>query len=449
MPRKRRRRPNWPYRFAWLGVWLALFAYAALQTVTHAMSMGRRSYGIDWQLSLVASLFDTTVAVFFFVVGACIGSFLNVVAYRLPLSRNIGGHSACPYCNTPIDGVDNVPVLAWIKLRGRCRSCRLPISAQYPLVELSVALVFLLVYLTEFATGGANLPSLGSQASQGGILRVSVTPLTILRLFTYLFLLSSLIAAALIAVKRRRVPLKLYAWGVAPLVCGALLTPALLIVPWRAVTTLGPLEARLDAIATLTAGAVAAIAVARLLAPVAYRGFDPSLMSSDGHSAGARQFIGAMAVAGASVGWQSCVPLAWCVVLCGLVGVSLVRFAARLSSTISTRLPLVAVGDLSVWVWLGLLVLRAQWAWLGSCQWLPEAIPEVLRHVAGAILLAPVVWLLVQLSGSAQPPGTVAPSTSTSDEARALAEEEEDELTTPELASSEDFLTEPDRPKED
>jgi leader peptidase (prepilin peptidase)/N-methyltransferase len=118
MARKRRRRPNWPYRFAWLGIWLALLGYVSLQTILLASTYGRRAYGTDWGLSFVASLFDTTVAIFFFVVGACIGSFLNVVAYRLPLGRFIGGHSACPYCKTPIDGADNVPFLAWVKLRG-------------------------------------------------------------------------------------------------------------------------------------------------------------------------------------------------------------------------------------------------------------------------------------------------------------------------------------------
>ena len=158
MPRTRRRRANWPYRLAWLGLVLAALGYVGLRTLTHAAMLGHGSAGIDWQLALVASLFDATIAGFFFVVGACIGSFLNVVAYRVPLGRYIGGHSGCPYCQTPIEGIDNVPILAWIKLRGRCRTCRLPISAQYPLVELAVAVLFLSVYLSEFASGGANLP---------------------------------------------------------------------------------------------------------------------------------------------------------------------------------------------------------------------------------------------------------------------------------------------------
>ncbi len=399
MPRTRRRRPNWPYRFAWLGIWLALLTYVGLQTVTHALTLGRRSYGIDWQLSLVASLFDATVAVFFFVVGACIGSFLNVVAYRLPLGRNIGGHSACPYCATPIDGADNVPFLAWIKLRGRCRTCRLPISVQYPLVELSLAIVFLIVYLTEFASGGANLPRAGnSSAGQVGMLRVSVTPELMLRLFTYLFLLSSLVAAALIAIKRRRVPLKLFLWGMLPLVCAAAFMPSMLVVPWRVSQELGPVEARMDAIVTLMCGAVTGMAIARLLAPLNYPGFDRSLMSADAKSTGARQFVGAMAIAGTVVGWQSCVSLAWCVVLSAMVGVCIVHMIFGRRTRTTPRLGKIAPGDLAVWVWLGLLVFRANWSWLLRLQILPEGLPEVMRHVLGALLLAPLVWLLCRMT---------------------------------------------------
>ncbi len=402
MPRKRRRRPNWPYRFAWLGIWLALLTYVGLQTVVHALSMGRRSYGIDWQLAFVGSLFDVTIAMFFFVVGACIGSFLNVVAYRLPLGRYIGGHSACPYCQTPIDGVDNVPFLAWIKLRGRCRTCRLPISIQYPLIEISVAVVFLIVYLSEFACGGANLPSIGNAVKSGGILRVAVTPTLVMQLFSYLFLLSSLIAAALMAIKRRSIPLGLYAWGALPLVGSAMITPATLVVPWRVAKAIGPVEARLDAFVTLLCGAVAGIAIARLLAPLAYRGFDRSLMSNDVISRSARQFIVAMAVAGTAVGWQSSVALVWCVVLSALVGTLVVNWLFRSRPGELSRLSQVEPHDLTVWVWLGLLIYRANWSRLHSLQLLPELVPEVVRQVLGALLLAPAAWYLGRLLEQSQ-----------------------------------------------
>lgn len=76
--------------------------------------------------------------------GLAVGSFLNVAAWRIPLGRSIvSPGSACPACGTPISPRDNIPVLSWVLLRGRCRSCRAGISVVYPVVELCTGLLFL------------------------------------------------------------------------------------------------------------------------------------------------------------------------------------------------------------------------------------------------------------------------------------------------------------------
>jgi leader peptidase (prepilin peptidase) / N-methyltransferase len=68
--------------------------------------------------------------------GLIIGSFLNVVAYRLPRGESLAHPpSRCPSCEAPVRPYDNIPVLSWLLLRGRCRSCNAPISARYPIVE--------------------------------------------------------------------------------------------------------------------------------------------------------------------------------------------------------------------------------------------------------------------------------------------------------------------------
>lgn len=73
-------------------------------------------------------------------VGACIGSFLNVVAWRLPRQESVVlPPSHCPRCGTVLAWIDNVPVASWVLLGGRCRRCRTPIAARYPLVELLTA----------------------------------------------------------------------------------------------------------------------------------------------------------------------------------------------------------------------------------------------------------------------------------------------------------------------
>lgn len=78
---------------------------------------------------------------FAFVFGACIGSFLNVCIYRVPISRSIvSPPSACPKCDARLRPYDNIPLLGWLWLRGRCRSCKEPISVRYPLVELLAGL---------------------------------------------------------------------------------------------------------------------------------------------------------------------------------------------------------------------------------------------------------------------------------------------------------------------
>ncbi len=81
-----------------------------------------------------------------FVLGLLLGSFANVVIHRVPRGESLARPpSACPQCGTPIKPRDNVPVVSWLLLRGRCRACGAPIAARYPLVELGMGVVFALV----------------------------------------------------------------------------------------------------------------------------------------------------------------------------------------------------------------------------------------------------------------------------------------------------------------
>lgn len=87
--------------------------------------------------------YTTAILIFATIFGALVGSFLNVVILRLPRdgASVVFPASHCPKCKTPLHWYENIPLFSWLFLRGRCRSCKVSISIQYPLVELSMALL--------------------------------------------------------------------------------------------------------------------------------------------------------------------------------------------------------------------------------------------------------------------------------------------------------------------
>ncbi len=129
--------------------------------------------------------------IFIFILGLSIGSFLNVLIYRLPRSLKLTGRSFCPKCKKKIRWYDNVPLLSFFLLRGRCRFCRSPISVLYPVVELLTGGLFL---LTVFL-----IPDLNS--------KFQIPNSNYLLIFTYyLFLISSLIVIFFTDLKHRIIP---------------------------------------------------------------------------------------------------------------------------------------------------------------------------------------------------------------------------------------------------
>jgi leader peptidase (prepilin peptidase)/N-methyltransferase len=88
------------------------------------------------------------MALVLFIAGSALGSFVTVLAHRLPRGEDwVRGRSRCPSCGTQIAARDNVPILSWLWLRGRCRACGEPISARYPLTELGLGVLFGVTWL--------------------------------------------------------------------------------------------------------------------------------------------------------------------------------------------------------------------------------------------------------------------------------------------------------------
>ncbi|QDT16353.1 A24 family peptidase [Alienimonas californiensis] len=160
-----------------------------------------------------------------FALGASVGSFLNVVVYRLPAGMNLSRpKSRCPRCGTPIRATDNLPVFGWLRLRGRCRACGLPIAARYPLVEALCGTALATLALTIVLMGGVNLPIDAGRAGLSSLFLRSLEPDGIALCGGLFVGAVTLLGAGLIALDGHRLPWRFVLFG--------LLVPAALAAVW-------------------------------------------------------------------------------------------------------------------------------------------------------------------------------------------------------------------------
>ncbi len=149
-----------------------------------------------------------------FALGSIIGSFLNVVVYRLPRGKNLAyPGSQCPACGHPIRWYHNLPIISWILLRGRCHDCGVKIAVRYPLVELASAMLFVGLARLEVWAPSARLPPLSGQE-------------LVARWAYHVWLLETLLAAALIERDGLRVPRRLLCTALAVGLIGAAAMPS-------------------------------------------------------------------------------------------------------------------------------------------------------------------------------------------------------------------------------
>ena len=96
-------------------------------------------------------------SIFVVLIGLIIGSFLNCLIWRLYQDESMGGRSYCPKCRHQINWYDNIPVLSFVILKGKCRNCHRKISWQYPLVEIATSVLFLLIFLNDYNSAQLSL----------------------------------------------------------------------------------------------------------------------------------------------------------------------------------------------------------------------------------------------------------------------------------------------------
>jgi prepilin signal peptidase PulO-like enzyme (type II secretory pathway) len=280
---------------------LAVLALAAGLAANEAWAIEPSRF--HWALSPAERarlvLLQVVAAAYVFVLGSVLGSFLNVVIYRLPRGMNIvRPRSRCPACATPIRLKDNIPVLGWLVLRGKCRICGGPISPRYPLVEAAVGGVLLLLFWLEVRLGGVNLPNWTPAPLDDLMLFSRRMPWGNFLLAAYhAWLLITLLVMALIQSDGLRVPGIIVRLALAV----ALLLP--LAWPWlRPVPALGhgtPADsAALDGLA----GAAAGLLAGALLAFIAPR--------AGSYPGSRRSLIAAGLLIGAFLGWQAAVSIA-------------------------------------------------------------------------------------------------------------------------------------------
>jgi prepilin signal peptidase PulO-like enzyme (type II secretory pathway) len=142
---------------------------AAVMSVALAYPVSRAVATLLWPVKrLVAEplgdrarfvLLEAIVVACVFTLGATLGSFLNVVVHRLPRGRSpLQGRSHCPACGHQIRARDNIPILGWLRLGGRCRDCGVLIAACYPIVEAVCGSIVLALFGWELLSGGATIP---------------------------------------------------------------------------------------------------------------------------------------------------------------------------------------------------------------------------------------------------------------------------------------------------
>ena len=290
---------------------LAVSTYMVVIPVTDALLETFRerpqSYTIE-ELSAfeVFRIRSAKLAVFaiFAYAGACVGSFLNVVAASAPRGEPIAlRSSACPKCGTPIRRIDNLPIISYLRLRGRCRDCDAVIPIRYFVVELAGFAIFATLFLYQLISGAANVPGFRQYHYAGILWIILYTKWPVIGIyFFHCALFSCVLMLALMEQDRLRPPRRMAFALPSVFALLAIVSPALLTVslgdqtPWGFPATLPDW---LDRAATCAAGAALGGVVARLAEPMRLR-----------HRQSSASLAPALVLLGISLGWQAAVTIA-------------------------------------------------------------------------------------------------------------------------------------------
>ncbi|XZE18407.1 prepilin peptidase [Pirellulaceae bacterium SH449] len=278
--RRRKQRTNWYLLTVAivlvLGWALYTFAWPPVQQSIRIYLQPNRAKFEQGLESPVRELYHTCeylAVIWFFYLGASIGSFFNVLAGRLPEGRGVVfGGSKCPFCQTRLSFRDNIPILGWLACQGRCSTCKLPIAPRYLLVEVLVGALFILIAARELFSGGANLPNFNVLMYAGIIWTVFYPKWYLIGAFVFhAMFFASLVMLAMADLEKSKFPWRaIGVFGICFAVAKLLYLP-LSFVQWFAWLPIAPpaLGAIVHVVVTLVVGGVVGwlfgVATSRLL----------------------------------------------------------------------------------------------------------------------------------------------------------------------------------------
>ena len=270
--------------------------------------------------SMVLALGTLLLCLWLFAIGSCVGSFLNVAVYRLPLGKNIiYPASRCPRCGHAIRIWHNLPILGWFLLGGKCRDCKSPISLRYPLVEIVLAAMFVIVAVVLVESLNGRQTELWTSRIPGDAPLTSWDTVPFWTAYGALMLLfATLLGAALIDHDRNKVPWILFLPILATGLCLPLVWPEMRPLASWPPEKLGGWQAGLvDGVRGLAVGALLGLAVANAwrLAVSRSPSFRPVLL---------------LAAIGVVLGWQMAVLIT---VVAAFLATTTLGFARLLKGT--------------------------------------------------------------------------------------------------------------------
>ena len=372
---------------------------AAVLTGMLAVSVGYVVLAAYWQSTshrltgfwdfVPSRAIDVLLVGWFFFVGSAIGSFLNVVAWRMPRGRSIRGRSHCPFCDVELGWRENWPVFGWIVLGGRCRHCRLPISPRYPIVETVVGLSVLTIAMSGAYRDATHLPYWPQRFGRVSALWMPKLNHDSLAVILYhVVAIGCVWALALVRFDSARLPRVLVGWCFALVALPMLVYPTFAVIPWG-VTSPADWDASgeyLNAAMRVLTGLAIGVLLARVLASTLCPGADPKWKPLSEPTGQLIDLSMMLSLVGILIGWQATIPVTVVAVL--LTAALPTRWLNRTEPLArwSVALPIAVTFQLACWK---TLHEAAWWPSVGTAPVVTLAWAAGLMLFAGSLLKKP------------------------------------------------------------